>query len=51
MVTDDGSLLCDPSVTTSWNVRVAAVDGAVNVGLIAVGSDSVTAGPLVCVHA
>ena len=50
MFTVEGLLLCDPSVTTSWKVSVVAVDGAVKVGLTAVESDSVTAGPAVCVH-
>ncbi len=41
------------SFTTSENVYCVEVDppgGAVNVGICAVGSDRVTAGPAVCVH-
>ena len=50
IVTKSGWLDSVPSVTTSWNVSVLALDGAVNVGLTAVDDDNVTAGPAVCVH-
>ena len=50
ILTVDGPLLVEPSLTTSWKVTVVALDGAVNVGLTAVDEDSVTAGPAVCVH-
>jgi hypothetical protein len=39
------------SVTTSENVNVPGVAGAVNVGLTAVVLDSETGVPAVCVHA
>src|SRR5690349_12341249 len=39
------------STTVSVKPRVAAGNGAVNVGFNTVGSDNNTLGPLVCVHA
>ena len=39
MVTVAGPLLLRPSVTTSWKVRVAGLDGAVKVGLTAVAGE------------
>ena len=50
IVTEAGLLLVVPLLTTSWNVSVAALDGAVNVGCAAVLLDNVTAAPPVCVH-
>src|SRR5438046_4789452 len=50
MVTVAGLLLAVPLLTTSWNVSVAALDGAVNVGCTAVLLDNVTAAPPVWVH-
>ena len=50
MLTMDGLLPVGPSVTTSWKVRVAALAGAVNVGLTAVALDRVTCVPPVWVH-
>jgi hypothetical protein len=50
MVTLDGLLLTVPSLTTSRNVSVEALAGAVNVGATTVPLDNVTAGPPVWVH-
>src|SRR5204863_4133568 len=50
IVTVAGLLLAVPSLTTSWNVSVAALDGAVNVGCTTVLLDNVTAVPPVWVH-
>src|ERR1700750_2804831 len=45
-----GLLLLVPLLTTSWNVKVPGLEGAVNVGCTAVLLDNVTAVPPVCVH-
>ena len=37
-----------PSMTVTWKVSVAALDGAVKVGLAAVGLLNVTSAPAVC---
>ncbi len=50
IVTLAGLLLFWPSPTTSWNVSVSALPGAVNVGCTAVSLDSVTVPPPVWVH-
>src|SRR4051794_34854785 len=54
MVTVAGALAVRPSLTTRRKpstAPAATTSGAVNVGRAAVGEASVTAGPLVCVHA
>jgi hypothetical protein len=49
-VTEAGIEFVYPSFTTSENVNVLAVDGAVNVGFELDAPARVTAGPDVCVH-
>ena len=50
IVTVAGLLLAVPLLTTSWKVRVAALDGAVKVGWATVLLDNVTAVPPVWLH-
>src|SRR5580704_3168110 len=49
-VTSAGLLLLFASLTTSWNVSVPALPGAVNVGCTTVLLDNVTAVPPVWLH-